>query len=148
MSNTSSKTHQNTSTTQHEPTYLRKPRQRPFGVTIIAILHLWKLFLLITELLFFRGSSYLNLLPTLETTTMLAVNTDYLSTIVGIATAIGLWRLRRWAWVLTMLQVGVSMVIGLLAYWDGQPQYLVMLSNIVMVFYLNQREVQQQFDVR
>jgi uncharacterized membrane protein (DUF2068 family) len=60
----------------------------------------------------------------------------------------GLWRLRRWAWALFMVQVGVIMVYDLWVYFGGAPPYLSMVTSVVMVFYLNQRDVQLAFSRR
>lgn len=62
-------------------------------------------------------------------------------------TAIGLWRYRRWAWVLTMTLLAASMAMDAAAFFRGRPYYFSMLVNVLLVFYLNQREVQQLFVV-
>jgi uncharacterized membrane protein (DUF2068 family) len=62
--------------------------------------------------------------------------------------AIGLWRLRQWAWLLTMVQMAVAMTIDAVAYFRGHPSYFSMMLNVVMVFYLNQREVIERFETR
>ena len=60
--------------------------------------------------------------------------------------AIGLLRLRRWAWVLAMLIVGYRMANNLWLYASGgDAAELEMLLDVVMVFYLNQRDVQRAF---
>ncbi len=59
--------------------------------------------------------------------------------------AAGMWRLRRSAWVATMLLVGTFMVIELLWYTRGNPRYHIMTLCVLIVFYLNQREVQGVF---
>lgn len=68
--------------------------------------------------------------------------------VVNLLCAVGLWLRRRWAWYLTMIQVGVFMLEDLQAYFTSAPpeNYVwTMLLNVVMVFYLNQREVQAVF---
>jgi uncharacterized membrane protein (DUF2068 family) len=60
----------------------------------------------------------------------------------------GLLWLRRWAWVLVMVQVGALMILDLWFYFRGEPAYFSMIANVVMVFYLNQREVQLAFRQR
>lgn len=63
----------------------------------------------------------------------------------GLTVAIGLWRLQRWAWTATMLWVGAAMTSALIAYFRGEPSYLLMAMTVVQVFYLNQSDVQQVF---
>ncbi len=67
--------------------------------------------------------------------------------IIFIETAIiiGLWRTARWAWVLIMVQVGLGMASDLWGYFHGYPSYTSMLINVIIVFYLNQSEVQRAF---
>jgi lysylphosphatidylglycerol synthetase-like protein (DUF2156 family) len=60
----------------------------------------------------------------------------------------GLWRLKRWAWVATMIFVGVGLVIGIVQYFRDLPLYWTMLTNVFIVFYLNQRDVQDAFERR
>ncbi len=58
---------------------------------------------------------------------------------------IGLWRMQRFAWVLIMIQAGLGMASDLWGYFHGYPAYTSMLINVIIVFYLNQREVQRVF---
>lgn len=59
--------------------------------------------------------------------------------------AIGLWALRRWAWTALMIMVGIALGEGLLLYMRGEPRYVIMLFNVLTVFYINQRSVQLLF---
>lgn len=60
--------------------------------------------------------------------------------------AVGLLRLQRWAWVLVMLITGGQLAADLWLYVAaGERPYLAMLLNVVVVFYLNQGEVQRTF---
>jgi hypothetical protein len=114
-------------------------RKRPFGVRMIA-------FLLAIE--------GLAALPAVDLTVNIgngagvAARLDIGLAVLGLAglvVAVGLWRLQYWAWVGAMLLVGVELVTVLAAYLDGHPRYLPMVLNVVCVFYLNQRTVQQVF---
>jgi uncharacterized membrane protein (DUF2068 family) len=59
--------------------------------------------------------------------------------------AVGLWRRKRWAWVLTMVLLAYSMTLDIVNYAQGQPIYVAMLLNVIQVGYLNQQEVQALF---
>lgn len=71
-----------------------------------------------------------------------------LMVVINLICAVGLWRRQRWAWFLTMLQLGFFMLSDLYSYFTGDPPETYawsMLLNVAMVFYLNQREVQALF---
>lgn len=59
--------------------------------------------------------------------------------------AVGIWTLRRWAWVALMIAVGLGLGEGLIRYARGDPRYVTMLINVLIVFYLNQHGVQRLF---
>jgi hypothetical protein len=65
-----------------------------------------------------------------------------------VAVAIGLWRLRRWAWVATMLVLGFDLATTIVNYFQGRANYPNMLLSVVCVFYLNDRDVQGLFERR
>ena len=66
---------------------------------------------------------------------------------LGLATASGLWTLKRWAWVATMLWAGMAMLASLVSYTAGEPvSYLTMAVTLLQVFYLNLTEVQKAFE--
>jgi hypothetical protein len=115
-------------------------RRRPFGVTMIAWLLIINMLSIGTTLLledspfgieidndFVEGSITLALL------------------VIAIVIAVGLWRLRRWAWIATMIWFGVSMATALAAWRDGHAPYTSMVLDVITVFYLNQRDVQAAF---
>jgi hypothetical protein len=59
--------------------------------------------------------------------------------------AVGIWTLHRWAWAALMILVGAALGEGILSYMRGDPNYLIMLFNVLIVLYLNQRGVQRLF---
>jgi hypothetical protein len=65
-----------------------------------------------------------------------------------VVNVVGLFRLRRWAWTLTMFLTGIALLVGIFQYVVGAPLYLNLLINVLIVFYLNQREVQESFQGR
>jgi hypothetical protein len=58
---------------------------------------------------------------------------------------IGLLRLKRWGWVLTMFLTGIGLGFNIWNYFQGTPNFIAMVGYLVIVFYLNQREVQRPF---
>ncbi len=65
--------------------------------------------------------------------------------LIQVMIAIGLWRMQRWAWFVMMVFVGWSMAVDIWRVMYGEANYLGMLLNVMMVFYLNQRDVQRVF---
>ena len=131
-----------------------KPR-RPFGLYAIIVIQVL-LALLSAGLLALAGFAMIaayaagvaGITPEDLVLTITDLVTMALMVIVNLICAIGLWRRQRWAWFLTMLQLGVFMLSDLYSYFTGAPPETYgwsMLLNVAMVFYLNQREVQALF---
>lgn len=120
-------------------------RKRPFGLIAIIVLQLlqaiaWGVFLymltlpefaLIEEFIDISASSY-----TIQIGSMLLL-------IIALP---GLWLLKRWGWILLMIQMGISLSMGIWQFVEGWPNYISMGFNVAVVFYLNQGEVQQLFE--
>jgi hypothetical protein len=68
--------------------------------------------------------------------------------LAGIIVLAAFLRLRRWSWVILMAWTGVSMIISLVDYFYGRPNYAVMISNVIIAFALNINEVQAIFGIR
>lgn len=71
-----------------------------------------------------------------------------LLSLIGIVVLIGFLRMHRWAWVVLMAWTGISLTINLINYFYSRPNYLVMASNVVIAFALNQADVQRIFRIR
>jgi hypothetical protein len=113
-------------------------RKRPFGVTIVCVLQVVSALLLASWLVY-----------ELEKRTTihvwrLAVAGGAL-VLVGLVIAVGLWRLKRWAWIAVMFWTGATLAVDLVDYIHGNPDYLTMLASIFVVFYLNQADVQAAY---
>lgn len=65
--------------------------------------------------------------------------------VIQLVAAIGLWYRRQWAWLVTMLLTGLSMATDLWNYMNHAQIPVTLAISIAIVFYLNQRDVQQQF---
>ena len=61
---------------------------------------------------------------------------------------VGLWRYRLWAWYGMMLLLAYWMASDAVGYFRGTPEYISMALNVVMIFYMNQREVRVLFEGR
>jgi hypothetical protein len=124
--------------------------KRPFGVSVI-------IFMLVLYVLFF-GIALFSLfelpfgeytLDIIETDNPMIARFLFLLIIsVQSLIIVGLLQLKRWAWVLIMVQVGLSMMSDLWGYFYGDYSFISMILNVVIVFYLNQREVQRAFSGR
>jgi len=68
-----------------------------------------------------------------------------LATPILFVIAYGLWQYKRWAWVATMAYVGIGMGSQVWAHFFGTADYLTMPMYILIVFYLNQSDVQSIF---
>ena len=135
-------------------TSLSAAKRRPFGLNAIIVTQVL-LALLSAGLLVLAVFAITVAYAGGHTDVLAAVNlgiddvvTMVLMVIVNLICAVGLWRRRRWAWFLTMLQLGVFMLSDLYSYFTGdavETYAWSMLLNVIMVFYLNQREVQALF---
>lgn len=67
-----------------------------------------------------------------------------------VVAVVGLWRLRPWGWALMVSLVGVSLLLGLMAWWrlgseTSLPTYVRLFLDVVCAFYLNTTAVQDAF---
>ena len=66
-----------------------------------------------------------------------------------IVVLLGFLKMRRWTWVFLMAWVGFSMVVGLEDYFFfGDPNFVIMASDVVIAFALSQADVQRIFRIR
>ena len=65
-----------------------------------------------------------------------------------LVTALGLFWLRRWAWLLGMTIQALGLASALIAYLVGRPNYLQMALGTLIYFTLNQVEVRRAFQPR
>ncbi|MCB0165425.1 MAG: hypothetical protein KDI79_14445 [Anaerolineae bacterium] len=129
--------------------------KRPFGVTAMVILQLFTISFLILYILILLATIGLIDIPMLkgiDTPALPSEGEPYgqllgltIVLIYAVTVAVGLWRLKRWAWFLLMVQLGFDMTLSLWSYAQGEPAYFRMLTNVMYVLYLNMREVQQAF---
>jgi hypothetical protein len=128
-------------------------RKRPFGLYAITALLFTNSVLIALDV----SHSPVGLgaalgLPRWMLSTLVNVDLDRVLRILTAAgfflVAIGIWTLHRWAWAALMILVGAALGEGILRHTRGDPNYLIMLFNVLIVFYLNQRSVQRLFRTR
>lgn len=123
-------------------------RRRPFGLYMILILLSLQAItgVLLTValgigMIFEPGTLWPALAPDL----LDAVLPFILMLVTGVV-LVGLWRYRTWGWYGMMLLLAYYTASDAIAYFAGQVAPISMLFNVVMVFYLNQREVRDLFE--
>ncbi len=130
----------------------RSTRKRPFGISVIIFDMI--LYALLLSLIFIASLGanygddaiqYLDMKRAPIGILMLQYGLFPIYIIFEVVIIFGLWRLERWAWLLLMIQVGLSILIDIWGYFHGNPTYLTMLLNVIVVFYLNQQDVQRIF---
>jgi hypothetical protein len=129
--------------------------RRPSAVTLVAWLFLLQFVLLLGSGSLFWPGGQLDLNPYRLAAPPSGDAADYLLEAIFLAlgplalvVALGLFRLRPWAWFLAMTMEGLNLASALSAYAIGRPEYVTMLLGIVIVMSLNQREVRQTFEAR
>lgn len=123
-----------------------KRRKRPFGLYVIVALELFIAFSLAVGLLILRFvDSYLYLLVRHP-----IFFTWFGWALVGalLLASLGMLLLNRWGWALSMILAGIALAFSIWNYFQGEPYFLNMAIYLVIVFYLNQREVQSAFKRR
>lgn len=120
-------------------------RKRPFGLyPIIGLLLLGALSVL-ADVRLFKLSLPTQSLPDFGNPLWTDALGYAVVTLISLL-VVGLWFLKRWAWVATMILVGIGLAFGIWGYFQGAPTYISLLINSLAVFYLNQREVQRAFE--
>ena len=135
-----------------------KPKQ-PVAVTVVAfaivVLFLIRLYQvyepLLREKVFINGmtgSLRIGWQLTSLGNAVLTSTTYLVLSIAGIIVLIGFLRLRRWSWLLLMTWTSASLIISLVEYFYGHPNYAVIASNVIIAFALNLSDVQRIFAAR
>ena len=125
-------------------------RKRPFGVSVIIFMVLAYVLLLVlinyfslkTETSTVSLWLMKNISPPQSRVVLLMI------ILFQLAIAIGLWRLQRWAWMCLMIWQGLVMAMDIWGRFNGNPSHLTMIINVIIVFYINQREVKKAFSGR
>jgi len=68
--------------------------------------------------------------------------------LAGLVVLVGFLRMCKWAWVVLMVWTCISLTITLIDYFYSQANYVVMASDVIIAFALNQSDVQRIFGIR
>src|SRR3712207_892920 len=108
---------------------------RPSAVTLVAWLFLLQFVqLLIAGSIFFPGGrlDLSEFQPTREPGPSMTLEVVFIGlAVLALVVSIGLFRLKRWAWLLAMTMEGLNLFSALVAYRVGSPEYLTMVVGIV-----------------
>lgn len=66
-----------------------------------------------------------------------------LAAIFSLVSGVGLLRLQAWAWLLALITQGMLLLVALIDYWLGSPDFITMALGIAQVYLLNRADVQQ-----
>lgn len=125
--------------------------KRPFGLVIILLLQVFLIVFLSADSIN-RQTGFLQFLFLGSGIPFLGIQIEIVSTIYVVLTTYGIWRLKNWGWMLLMIQLGASMAFNLWSYFNTEVfavapvQIAIMLRDVILVFYLNHREVRGLFE--
>lgn len=120
-------------------------RKRPFGLIAIIILQVVQTAVWAGVLYATTVPEYRIMLEEFIDISALAYSIQMGSVLLLLVALPAVWLLKRWGWILLMIQLGISLSMGIWQYFAGSPNYVTMVLNVVIVFYLNQRDVQRLF---
>jgi hypothetical protein len=127
----------------------RRRFMRPSAVTLVAWLFLLHFVLLLLSGTIFWPGGQLHLTefrPTGRLGEDMQLQVVFVCLgVLALVVSVGLFRLKRWAWLLAMTMEGLNLASALLAYQVGRPEYLIMAVGVITVLALNQGEVRQAF---
>ncbi len=129
-------------------------KERPFGIKAIIFLHLMSAVLPLLTFFVLDDQSVTRIINTYLIVSPGFIAADRQMVEIGLLLAfalfqvvlvVGLWQMRSWAWLLVMIVTGLTMALQIWRYFQGFPDYPGMAINVLVVFYLNQRDVQRVF---
>lgn len=119
-------------------------RRWPVGLIVIVVL---QLVLAVFEVLFLLGwkQSLLALRLLVQNPIFYTETVGWILVAILLLAVLGLLLQKRWGWIVTMILTGLGLFYTIWSYFRGTPRYFPMLIYVIIVLYLNQREVQQPF---
>lgn len=146
---------------QHADVDLRDAPRRPFGVYVLVFILLIGVFVATLEIvrvqfglegfwaaaeLFLRDySGMVALVGTFFTNPTLVTVANAVVIVVWLAIIAGMWYLQRWAWLTVMIFSGINLTNALFRYFNDNPDFISMIVNVAVIFYLNDRSVQRAY---
>lgn len=120
-------------------------RKRPFGLIAIILLQLLQVLAWVALLYGSTLPQFATIAEEIIDISAVSYSIQINSTFLLLIALPGLWFFKRWGWITLMIQLGISLSMGIWQFVEGTPNYISMILNVAIVFYLNQREVQQLF---
>jgi hypothetical protein len=127
-----------------------RPRRRPFGVLVVALIQLSSVGFAVIAGLTSWDVPWEGLVTTYLQEHAWARLVVLTMAIVVVVAAVGMWRLRYWGWALMVSLVGISLLLDLLTWWRSGSEanlatYVRLTLDVVCAFYLNTTAVQDAF---
>lgn len=82
-------------------------------------------------------------LPTVSLTGALLASATLVMGLVSLVSGVGILLLRQWAWLMAMIAQGINLAAELIDYTRGEANYLSMLASVIIVLYLNMRDIRR-----
>jgi hypothetical protein len=123
---------------------IRSSNGRPFGVNVIILMLIIYIIFYVLAIVYVEKIPLSVLHLDIKIPEFKRVAAVFMIIIMA-ALGVGLWRMQRWAWVSGMILVGLSMAVDLWGYFQGNYYWTSMIINMLIVFYLNQRDVISAF---
>ena len=117
---------------------------RPFGVVLLTLLWLIYAGLAVLIVLDVPAVPVMGFIRIFAAFGLLEPAAGVLAAL-SLTTAIGIWLLQPWAWVLAMLTAGTGLAFDIVGWANGNPAYLALLVGVAIAFYLNQGAVRRLF---
>jgi hypothetical protein len=125
--------------------------ERPRSVTILVVFQLFQSLTLLTyggyriATTEFPSRAWEFSLDFLADALVQVINSGAGMLVLGVLTlviALQLYGMKSYAWLMAMSLQGIILLTSLIAYLRQEPNFILMLLGVVLIFYLNQYEIQ------
>lgn len=114
-----------------------------YGLALLAVAGLFTALFLWPESLRVEIEQVRDVLASISRTDAVLLGGQVLIGVCLLIGGVALLQLRAWAWLMSIIGLGVHLLILLIDYWRGEPIYWGMLASALLCFLLNLREVKQ-----